>query len=84
MKGMFFVICVHPCPCMLQAGVRHLRIDITEVKSVAIFYDNPVLRDYWYAVATEAEIADQPVARALLGEALVIYRDSCRRCHRCA
>ncbi len=67
MKGMFFVICVH---------LRHLRIDITEVKSVAIFYDNPVLRDYWYAVATEAEIADQPVARALLGENIVIYRDS--------
>ena len=43
---------------------------------MAIFYDNPVLRDYWYAVATEAEVSWQPVARTLLGEKLVIYRDS--------
>ena len=42
---------------------------------MAIFYDNPVLRDYWYAVATEAEIADRPVARTLLGEKIVLYRD---------
>lgn len=55
--------------------MRHLRIDFTEIKSVATFYDNPALRDYWYAVATEAEIAGQPVARTLLGEKIVIYRD---------
>ena len=42
---------------------------------VAIFYDNPALRDYWYAVATEQEINGQPVARTLLGENIVIYRD---------
>ena len=42
---------------------------------MAIFYDNPALRDSWYAVATEAEIAGQPVARTLLGENIVIYRD---------
>ena len=42
---------------------------------MAIFYDNPALRDYWYAVATEAEIADRPIARTLLGEKIVIYRD---------
>ena len=41
-----------------------------------IFHDNPALRDYWYAVATEAEIAGQPIARTLLGEKIVIYRDS--------
>ena len=43
---------------------------------MAVFHDNPALRDYWYAVATEAEIAGQPVARTLLGEKIVIYRDS--------
>ena len=42
---------------------------------MAIFYDNPALRDYWYAVATEAEISGQPVGRTLLGEKIVIYRD---------
>ncbi len=42
---------------------------------MAIFYDNPALRDYWYAVATEPEITGQPVARTLLGEKMVIYRD---------
>ena len=42
---------------------------------VAIFYDNPALRDYWYALATAAEVSGQPVARTLLGEKIVIYRD---------
>ena len=43
---------------------------------MAIFHDNPALRDYWYVVATETEIAGQPIARTVLGEKIVIYRDA--------
>lgn len=42
---------------------------------MAIFYDNPALRDYWYAAATEVELTSGPVSRTLLGEAVVIYKD---------
>ncbi|MEE8308671.1 MAG: aromatic ring-hydroxylating dioxygenase subunit alpha, partial [Gammaproteobacteria bacterium] len=42
---------------------------------MAVFYDNPALRNYWYAVATDLEVASGPVARTLLGEALVLYKD---------
>ena len=42
---------------------------------MAIFFDNPALRNYWYALATELEITERPVARTLLGEKIVIYRD---------
>lgn len=42
---------------------------------MAVFYDNPALRSQWYAVATELEVTAGPVARTLLGERLVIYRD---------
>lgn len=40
---------------------------------MAVFYDNPALRDCWFAVATELEIKGKPVARTLLNERLVIY-----------
>jgi len=42
---------------------------------LGIFYDNPALRSYWYPVATELEVSGKPVARTVLGEHLVIYRD---------
>lgn len=42
---------------------------------MAVFYDNPALRDCWFAVATDWEVTDGPIARTLLNERLVIYRD---------
>ncbi|MDZ7643044.1 MAG: Rieske 2Fe-2S domain-containing protein [Woeseiaceae bacterium] len=42
---------------------------------MAVFYDNPALRDCWFALATEPEVRGRPVARTLLGERLVIYTD---------
>ena len=44
-------------------------------RQLAIFHDNPALRNYWYAVASEQEIKAGPVARTLLGEPMVVYRD---------
>jgi len=38
------------------------------------FERNTVLRRYWYAVATEDDIRDGPVARTLLGERIVVFR----------
>ena len=32
------------------------------------------LKDYWYVAATSDEIADEPLARTLLNEAVVLYR----------
>lgn len=43
---------------------------------MAIFYDNPALRNCWYAVATELEVAVKPVGRTVLGESIVMYRDA--------
>ncbi len=43
---------------------------------MAIFSDNPALRNHWYVVATELEVAEKCVARALLGQRIVIYRDT--------
>ena len=42
---------------------------------MAVFYDNPALRNFWYAVATEVEVAMRPVDRTVLGERIVVYRD---------
>ena len=42
---------------------------------MAIFYDHPALRDYWYAVASDVEVTAGPVSRTLLGEPMVIYKD---------
>lgn len=42
---------------------------------MAVFYDNPALRKFWYAVATEQEVAVHPVGRTLLGQRIVIYQD---------
>lgn len=42
---------------------------------MAVFYDNPALRDHWYALATEAQLRAGPLARTLLGESLVLYLD---------
>ncbi len=46
---------------------------------MAVFYDNPVLRDCWFAVATELEVRGKPIARSLLGERLVLYVDAAGR-----
>jgi len=43
---------------------------------LAIFSTNPALRNYWYAVATDFEVTAGPVARTILDEPIVIYRDS--------
>ncbi len=42
---------------------------------MSIFFENPALRNFWYMVASEREIANGPVGRILLGENIVIYRD---------
>ncbi len=42
---------------------------------MAVFYDNPALRNYWYAVATDLEVTVGVVSRKLLGEPLVLYKD---------
>ncbi len=39
------------------------------------FTDNPVLRHYWFGVATSHELNAGPVARRLLGEQVVLWRD---------
>ncbi len=43
---------------------------------MAVFHDNPALRDHWYAVATDVGLSSGPVSRTLLGEPLVIYKDA--------
>lgn len=42
---------------------------------MAIFSDNPNLRDRWYAIANTVEVNDGVVSRRLLGESLVLYTD---------
>lgn len=42
---------------------------------MAVFYDNPALRDCWFAVATALEVKSRPIARTLLNERLVLYTD---------
>ena len=34
------------------------------------------LRNAWYAAAWDDELGDKPLARTMLGEPLVLYRDS--------
>ena len=43
---------------------------------MTVFFDNPVLRGYWYPVATDLEVTAGPVQRTLLGERIVIYKDT--------
>ncbi len=43
---------------------------------MAIFFDNPQLRNHWYAIATDVEISNGVIGRRLLGERLVLYKDS--------
>ncbi len=43
---------------------------------MAVFFDNPALRNSWFAVAAEREVQGRPVARTLLGEKLVLYTDA--------
>ena len=43
---------------------------------MAKFHDNPRLRNFWYAVATDVEVTNGVVGRRLLGEDLVLYKDS--------
>lgn len=43
---------------------------------MAIFFDNPSLRNHWYALAAERELDRGPVGRTLLGQNIVIYRDT--------
>ena len=43
---------------------------------MAIFHDNPQLRSHWYAIATDVEVSNGVVGRQLLGEPLVLYKDS--------
>jgi len=43
---------------------------------LAIFSDNPELRNHWFAVATDVEVTNGVVGRQLLGQKLVLYKDS--------
>lgn len=43
---------------------------------MAIFSDNPELRNHWFAVATDVEVTNSVIGRQLLGEKLVLYKDS--------
>ena len=47
-----------------------------EDANLAIFYDNPNLRDCWYAVASDVEVTNGVLSRRLLGEDLVLYKDA--------
>lgn len=40
------------------------------------FIENPALKNHWYALAAERELSNGPIGRTLLGERIVIYRDS--------
>ena len=37
---------------------------------------HPVLRRFWYAACFDADVTDAPVARTVLGEKLVIWREA--------
>ena len=43
---------------------------------MAIFSDNPTLRDQWYVAANEHELDQGPVGRTILNQKIVIYRDT--------
>ncbi len=43
---------------------------------MAIFHDNPKLRDFWYAIASNVEVTNSVIGRRLLGENLVLYKDA--------
>lgn len=43
---------------------------------MAIFYDNPEIRNHWYAVATDVEVTNGVIGRQLLGQKLVLYKDA--------
>jgi len=47
-----------------------------EDETLAIFCDNKKLRDYWYAVASDVEVTNGVVGRRLLGESMVLYKDT--------
>jgi phenylpropionate dioxygenase-like ring-hydroxylating dioxygenase large terminal subunit len=53
-----------------------MRTSMTEETDLAIFSDNPKLRNYWHAVATDVEVTNGVLGRKLLGENLVLYKDS--------
>ena len=39
-----------------------------------VFARNPILRQYWYAVAQSSDVAPGPLAVTVLGEPLVLWR----------
>ena len=43
---------------------------------MAIFFDNPELRNHWFAVATDVEVTNGVIGRQLLGQKLVLYKDA--------
>jgi phenylpropionate dioxygenase-like ring-hydroxylating dioxygenase large terminal subunit len=43
---------------------------------LAIFSDNPALRNHWHAVATDVEVTNGVIGRQLLGQKLVLYKDA--------
>lgn len=43
---------------------------------MAIFSDNPELRNHWHAVATDIEVTNGVIGRQLLGQKLVLYKDA--------
>lgn len=43
---------------------------------MAVFVDNPALRGHWFAAARTAELVPGPLARTVLGEPLVLWRDA--------
>jgi phenylpropionate dioxygenase-like ring-hydroxylating dioxygenase large terminal subunit len=49
---------------------------IDEDPDLATFSENPQLRNHWYAVASDVEVTNGVIGRQLLGEKLVLYKDS--------
>ncbi len=49
---------------------------IPEDTRLAIFCDNPIMKNYWYAVASDVEVTNGITGRRLLGEDLVLYKDA--------
>ena len=56
--------------------ISSLHLQQYEDVVLAEFSDNLQLRNYWYSVATEVEVTNGVTGRQLLGEKLVLYRDS--------
>lgn len=53
-----------------------MRVRCIEDIDLAIFSDNPKLRNHWFAVATDIEVTNGVVGRQLLGQKLVLYKDA--------